>query len=195
ELFALQEVGESVALGFGEEDREARLTAIHVPEDRDLVAEILAAGTDLVQNFLHANISAGEPRTQFGTLGELLVEHNLCLAEVVREIRNAGVEHRGGRQTAEKLTGVTKPRHLDLCQIFAQLGQLLDQLIGIAAPRNIVLHRHRFQTVAGNGLIAGVENFLATVVLRDVDFTFDHADARSLHAAAHTEHSTSDRDA
>src|ERR1022692_121163 len=75
-----------------------------------------------------------------------------------------------------------------------QGGQLLLQAFVVAAPRDIVLHGHRFQAGAGDGLLTGMQDLLL-VVLGYVYFALNHGDARAFDPGAHAENRSRDGDA
>ena len=68
---------------------------------------------------------------------------------------------------------------------------MLGELLAIAAPADVVLHGDGFEVGAGDGLIAGVQDLLVAV-LRDVDFAFDHGDARAFDAGGDAEDGAGD---
>ncbi len=75
---------------------------------------------------------------------------------------------------------------MNLLEVAFESGQLLEHAFAIAAPRDIVLHGHQFQTGAGDGLLTGMQDLLL-VVLGEVDFALNHGDAGAFHTGVHAE--------
>ena len=194
-MLVLEKLTESGALHLGEENRQLNF-AVRPGKSRhhNFVAQILAGGAQFFQDGPHTSGVAAPPGAQLGAFRHLLVEHTLRLAQIPGQVRDAGEENRGRGQAAQQAARIPQFRHADLRQSGAQVIQLLRELLAIAAPADIVLHRNRLQVGAGHGLIAGVQDFLVTgvAVHRDVDFALDHRDARTLHTAGDAEHRARD---
>ena len=143
-MLLLEEIGKSGPLHFGEEDRQLRF-AIGTGEagDDDLLAQVLAGGAQLFEDWSDVGGVAAPPGAQFGALRHLLVEHVLRLAQIAGQVRNAGEEDGGRGQAAQQFAGIAQLGHLDLRQAGAQAFELLRELLAIAAPADIVLHGDR----------------------------------------------------
>ena len=60
--------------------------------DHDFVAQVFAGGAQLFDHRLDVGRPAGPPCAQLGAFRELLAEHRLGFAEILRQVRNAGEE-------------------------------------------------------------------------------------------------------
>ena len=111
---------------------------------------------------------------------ELLVEHRLRLAEILRQVGNAGVEHGGRRAGASAACWVAQLGQVNLSADWLRSASsccIMRSRLRLQEMSS--LHRHRLQVGAGDGLIAGVQH-LVLVVLGDVHFALDHRNARPL---------------
>src|ERR1017187_4889326 len=78
-------------------------------------------------------------------LRHLLMENGLRLGQILGEVRNAGEKDGGRGQAPEQTAGEAQRGEVNLLEADMQGGQLLFQAFVVAAPRDIVLHGHRFQ--------------------------------------------------
>src|SRR5437764_1110541 len=96
------------------------------------------SGTTLDRSAQKSRQAAGGPGVaQFGVFRQLLLEDRLRLREILRQVRNAGIKDGGVGEAAEQAAGVAQRRQADLIEAGAQLVQLLEKLVAIAAPGEI----------------------------------------------------------
>ena len=173
----LEKLGEPVAFQLGHEHGRLRL-AIRPGQNyyRDLAAQVAAGGAQGLDHRLHLGAALVPERGQFGTLGDLAVEHRLRLAEIAAQIGNAGVQHGGGRQPVQQIALIAQLGKVNPLEAGAQVGQQRVITIAVAAPGDVVLHRFGVHPRAGDGLIATVQHLFAAP-LRHVHFALDHGNA------------------